>query len=180
MRRANFDRRGSSEIYHFAQRTGAGVAGWVRRSALVAPPPIRRDTRNPAPPRVSRTPLLIDTAQGRRRLSGLRFVNSHGVIPKGGGNKGEHYGGRNPGSLDYVYQLFAVPNVRYGGVAKDSLPDGSLFFPALDERGRPIVETMTMYRGRDLRRPVRVTFIYGRPARTRRFGWIARANVGRL
>jgi hypothetical protein len=35
-----------------------------------------------------------------------------------------------------------------------------------------------MYRGRDLESPVRVTFVYGRPPRSRRYGWIARANVG--
>lgn len=180
VRRMDLDRRGRPETYLFAQRTGAGVAGWVRRSALVDPPPIPRNTRNPRPPAVSRTPLVIDAAEGRRKLEGLRFVNSHGVIPEGGGNKGEHYGGRHPGELDYVYLLFAVPNVRYGGVARDSLPDGSLFVSALHERGDPIRERMTMYRGRDLESPVRVTFVYGRPPRSRRYGWIARANVGEL
>ena len=110
----------------------------------------------------------------------MRFVNSHGVFPEGGGNRGEHYAGRNPGPLDYVYLLCAAPNVRYGGVAKDSLPDGSIFISALGKYGRPILETMTMYRGRDFASPVRVTFQYGRASRSRRYGWIARANVGRL
>ncbi|MDQ4072452.1 MAG: hypothetical protein M3088_06220 [Actinomycetota bacterium] len=168
------------EPYLFAQRTGTDVAGWVRRAAVASPPPLRTDTRNPRPPSVSRDHLVIDAAQGRSLLAGLRFVNSHGVFPEGGGNKGEHYAGRHPGPLDYVYLLFAVPNVRYGGVAKDSLPDGSRFVRALGAGGRAILETMTMYRGRDFDRPVRVTFLYGRAARTRRYGWLARANVGLL
>ncbi len=176
----NLDRRGRPELYVFAQRTGAGVAGWVRRSALESPPPLRTDGRNPRPPSIRRAPLVINAAQGRRRLAGLRFVNSHGVFPEGGGNKGEHYAGRNPGPLDYIYLLFAVPNVRYGGVAKDSRPDGSRFFLARGVGARPIRETMTMYRGKDFTRPVRVTFLYGRAMGNTRYGWIARANVGLL
>ncbi len=175
----SLDGRGP-EPYLFAQRTGAGVAGWVRRRALASPPPLRTDTRNPRPPSVSPNPLVIDAAQGRSRLTGLRFVNSHGVFPEGGGNRGEHYAGRNPGPLDYIYLLFAVPNVRYGGVANDSLPDGSRFISALGDYGRPILETMTMYRGRDFASPVKVIFLYGRAPRSRRYGWLARANVGPL
>ncbi len=180
LRRMDLDGNGRPETYLFAQRTGAGVAGLVRRSALVHPPPIPRNTRDPSPPGASRTPLVIDAAEGRRKLEGLRYLNSHGEFAEGGGNKGDHFGGRNPGALDYIYLLFAVPNVRYGGVARDSLPDGSTFIQGLDSRGRPIVERMTMYRGRDLNQPVRVTFLYGRPPRSRRYGWIARANVGEL
>lgn len=176
----NLDGRGGPELYVFAQRTGAGVAGWVGRRSLVSPPPLRRDRRNPSPPSISRSPFVIDAARGRRRLSGLRFVNSHGVFAEGGGNKGEHYGGRNPGPLDYIYLLFAAPNVRYGGVAKDSVPHGSRFFAARGVDGRRIRETMTMYRGKDFRRPVRVTFLYGRAIGSRLYGWIARANVGLL
>ena len=175
----NLDGRGP-EPYLFAQRTGTGVAGWVRRRAFASPPRLRTDRRNPRPPSVNPNPLVIDAAQGRSRLAGLRFVNSHGVFPEGGGNRGEHYAGRHPGPLDYVYLLFAVPNVRYGGVAKDSLPDGSSFLSALGVNGRAILETMTMYRGRNFGRPVRVTFMYGRAVRTNRYGWLARANVGLL
>lgn len=168
------------EPYLFAQRTGAGVAGWVRRAALASPPPLRTDSRNPSPPAIRRRPFVVDGAQGRRRLAGLRFVNSHGEFPEGGGNKGEHYAGRKPGRLDYIYLLFAAPNVRYGGVAKDSLPSGSRFFSALGVNRRPIHETMTMYRGKDFSRPVRVTFLYGRAIGNKRYGWMARANFGRL
>lgn len=180
VRQMNLDERGRPETYLFAARTGAGVVGWVRRSSLASPPPIPKSTRNPSPPGVRHTPLVIDAVEGRRKLAGLRFVNSHGVIPEGGGNKGEHYGGRHPGELDYIYLLFAVPNVRYGGVARDSLPDGSDFLLGLTERGNPMRERMTMYRGRDLNSPVGVTFVYGRPPHSRRYGWIARANVGAL
>jgi hypothetical protein len=77
-----------------------------------------------------------------------------------------------------VYLLFPVPNVRRGGVAKDSLADGGRFVPALDDAGNPIAETMTMYRDGDLARPVSVTFLYGRAAGGDTSGWIARANVG--
>jgi hypothetical protein len=65
-------------------------------------------------------------------------------------------------------------------VARDSLPDGSTFLQGLDDGGRPIVEVVTMYHGRGLTQPEPVTFIYGRPPRSRRYGWIARANVGQL
>nr|CAA9294417.1 hypothetical protein AVDCRST_MAG63-4891 [uncultured Armatimonadetes bacterium] len=68
-----------------------------------------------------------------------------------------HYAGRNPGPRNFIYLLFAVPNVRRGGVARDSIPDGGSFLPALDD-------------------------LYGRApgGARRRYGWIARANVGDL
>src|SRR5690606_17440878 len=104
----------------------------------------------------------------------LVHKNSKGELPTGG-NKGIHYAGRNPGTLDYVYLLRAVPNVQKGGTSKDSMPDGSMFVPALDENGHPITEVMTMYQNADLNKPVQVTFIYGRPMKSNTYGWIARA-----
>ena len=169
---------GREESFAWAWSTKAG-SGWIARSALVDPPKVDVDPkRNPKPPREAPTPLVIDAAGGREKLAGLTHVDSDGKLPTGGGNKGEHYAGRNPGKVDYVYLLFAVPNVRRGGVAKDSLPDGSRFIAALDENGKPIIETMTMYRGNDLNQPVSVTFLYGRAENGRMYGWIARANVG--
>lgn len=169
------------ESFVWAWRTEAG-SGWIARSALVSPPPLPpadADTlRNPRPPRESEVLLTIGAAGGRKKLAGLRHVSSNGEIPPTGGNKGEHYGGRMPGPKDFVYLLFAVPNVRRGGLAKDSFPDGGKFIPALDEQGKPIQEVMTMYRGRDLTKPVPVTFLYGRAPDSDRWGWIARANVG--
>lgn len=169
------------EVFVWAWRTEAG-SGWIARGALASPPalpPADADLRrNPKPPRESDAPLTIDAAAGRKKLAGLRHVGSSGEIPPTGGNKGEHYAGRMPGPKDFVYLLFAVPNVRRGGVAKDSLPDGSQFIPALDEQGKPIQEVMTMYQGRDLTKPVPVTFLYGRAPGDDRWGWLARANVG--
>jgi hypothetical protein len=66
------------------------------------------------------------------------------------------------------------------GVAKDSLPDGSQFAAGLDDKGKTIVEVMTMYRDGDWAKPVQVTFIYGRAKGGDLYGWIARANVGEL
>lgn len=171
-----------SENHFWAWRTGAGGSGWIAGSALVRPPRFDNDPhdRNPPPPQVKEETLPIDAEAGREKLAGLRFLNSRGEFPDRGGNRGEHYGGRHRGPNDYVYLLFAVPNVARGGAAKDSLADGSEFVQALDEDGEPIRETMTMYRGRDRTQPVRVTFLYGREPRSRRYGWIARANVGRL
>jgi hypothetical protein len=168
------------ESYAWAWQTEAG-SGWIARDALVKPPPPDEDPqRNPRPPGESPTPLVINAAEGTRKLAGLRHVNSQGVLPPGGGNSGGHYAGRNPGPRDYIYLLFAVPNVQRGGTARDSLPDGSKFIPALDEHGQPIAETMTMYRDKKIDQPVRVTFIYGRAEGGKGWGWIARANVGEL
>lgn len=177
----DLDGRGRPETYVWAHKPhGAGGSGWIRRSSLVRPPRIERDARNPRPPGVSRNPLVIDADRGRTQLKGLRFLNSMRQFAKSGGNLGIHYAGRRPGEFDYIYLLSAVPNVVWGGVAKDSLIDGSHFIQAIDEEGRPIKETMTMYRGRDLDQPVPVTFVYGRAPRSRSYGWIARANVGSL
>lgn len=176
----DLDGRGP-ETYYWAWRSGTG-SGWIEKSALTRPPRFDKDPhrRNPRPPQVSDETLPIDAEKGREKLAGLRFLNSKGEFPSRGGNKGDHYGGRHRGPNDYIYLLFAVPNVARGGAAKDSLADGSEFVQGLDEKGNPIRETMTMYRGRDREQPVRVTFIYGRAPRSRRYGWIARANVGRL
>jgi hypothetical protein len=172
---------GGAEPHYWAWRSGAGGSGWIRGSVLVRPPRFDTDPhrRNPRPPGLSDEPLIVDAERGRRQLAGLRFLNSKGEFPARGGNRGDHYGGRHKGPRDYIYLLFAAPNVARGGAAKDSLADGSPFFQALDERGRPIRETMTMYEGTDLSAPVRVTFLYGRAPRGRRYGWIARADVGR-
>lgn len=175
----NVDGQGR-EIYLFAQKTGAGVSGWIRRSALLRPPPIPRDSRNPPPPSESATRLVINGAEGNRRLEGLRFLDWHGIPRTPGANKAVHYAGRNLDGPGYVYLVWAAPNVRYGGIAKDSLPDGSEFVPALDEHGEPIEELVQMYRGRDvrLRHKEDVAFIYGRAPNASGYGWIARANVG--
>jgi hypothetical protein len=172
------DGAGRKQTFAWAWATKAG-SGWIALDDLVDPPPVKTDpTRNPKPPGEAKRALTIDAARGRELLTGLRHVNSKGVLPTGGGNKGEHYAGRHPGPRDYVYLLFAVPNVQRGGVAKDSLPDRSHFIPALDEHGRPIAETMTMYRDDDLDQPVPVTFLYGRAEDGQTWGWLARANVG--
>ena len=102
-----------------------------------------------------------------RRLAGLS------PPPWGRGSPG-----RNPGPKDYVYLLFACPNVQRGGVARDSIPDGGNFIPALDADGKPIVETMTMFKNGDFAQPVTVTFLYGRAEKGEMYGWLARANVG--
>jgi hypothetical protein len=176
----DLDGKGGPETYVWGWRTEGG-SGWVLRSALVNPPPVQSDPqRNPKPPREAKTPLTINSAAGREKLKGIRHVNSEGVIPPTGGNKGEHYAGRNPGPRDFVYLLFAVPNVRRGGMAQDSIPNGGKFIPAFDETGRLIQEVVTMYRDRDLKKPVPVTFLYGRVPGSDRYGWIARANVGDL
>jgi len=174
----DLDGKPGKESYAWAWATTDG-SGWIARDALVdAPPADPKSDRNPKPPRESDTPLTIDTAAGREKLAKLRHFDSKGEIPKGGGNRGEHYAGRNPGEKDYVYLLFAVPNVQRGGVAKDSLPNGSKFIPALDEKGKAIVEVMTMYREGDVDQPVEVTFLYGRAEGGEMWGWLARANVG--
>jgi hypothetical protein len=175
----DLDGKPGAESYAWAWATNAG-SGWIARDALADPPSADVDvTRNPKPPREADKPLVIDAAAGREKLAKLRHVDSSGKLPTvGGGNRGEHYAGRNPGERDYAYLLFAAPNVRRGGVAKDSLPSGSKFVPALDENGKPIVETMTMYRDDDLDQPVAVTFLYGRAEGGATWGWVARANVG--
>jgi hypothetical protein len=176
-------RPGGSEWYAWAWDTPAG-SGWIALSAIVDPPKVEADTtwRNPKPPReATNAPLRIDATAGLEKLRGLRHVNSQGVLPPSSGNRGEHYTSRRPRqSEDFVYLLFAVPNVQRGGVAKDSLPDGATFIPALDEQGRPIAETMTFYRDNDLGQPVKVTFLYGRAQSGDTWGWLARANVGDL
>ena len=68
--------------------------------------------------------------------------------------------------------------MQRGGVAKDSIPDGGQFIPALDENGKPITEVLTMYRNDDFNQPVPVTFLYGRAGNGKLYGWLARANVG--
>ena len=181
----DLDDKPGGESYLWAWATKAG-SGWIARDALADPPPASPASpgaatldRNPKPPAESSEALVIDAAAGRAKLAQLRHVNSNGELPTtGGGNRGEHYAGRDPGPTDYVYLLFAVPNVRRGGTAKDSLPDGSKFIAALDERGKPIVEVMRMYRDDDSGRPVDVTFLYGRAAEGDAWGWLARANVG--
>jgi hypothetical protein len=168
-----------TEEFLWAWNTGAG-SGWVARRALLHPPRFAIDTtRNPSPPHEAATSLIVDAQRGTHALKNLRHTNSRGVIPDGGGNKGEHYGGRHPGPTDYVYLLFACPNVRRGGTARDSIVDGGEFVLGLDDRGQPIAETMTMYRDGDFTQPVSVTFLYGRAADGDIYGWMARANVGR-
>lgn len=168
----------AKETYVWVWRSEAG-SGWIARSVLKNPPPTLFDAnRNPKPPREANTPLTIDASSGTRKLKGLRHVSSNGEIPPGHGNQGGHYAGRKPGPQDFIYLLFAVPNVQRGGTAKDSIPDGGRFIPALDEQGHPIQEEMTMYRNSDLKQPVPVTFIYGRVPGSDSYGWIARANVG--
>lgn len=175
---------GEEGTFLWAWKTNAGLSGWVNRLALVDAPDTEAELRtsaelNPAPPKESKNTLKIDARTGTLNLRGLSHTNSQGVLPAAG-NKGEHYAGRNPGPLDYVYLLFAVPNVQKGGTAKNSMPDGSLFVPALDESGKMIMEVMTMYRDADLSKPVKVTFLYGRPINSKMYGWVARANVGEL
>jgi hypothetical protein len=178
-KRMNLDGKPGKESYAWAWATTDG-SGWVARDALIdPPPPDAKADRNPKPPKEADMLLVIDTAAGREKLAKLRHVDSKGELPTGGGgNRGEHYAGRNPGEKDYVYLLFAVPNVQRGGTAKDSLPNGSKFIPALDEKGKPIAEVMTMYRDDDLNQPVTVTFLYGRAEGGEMWGWLARANVG--
>lgn len=166
------------KTYTWAWNTDVG-SGWIERDQLVDPPPIGAVAdRNPRPPAEAEQSLVINAAAGRAKLSGLRHVNSQGVLPPGGGNKGKHYAGRQPGPRDFVYLLFAVPNVQRGGVAKDSIPDGGQFRPALDERGQEITEVMNFYRNEDLSQPVKVAFLYGRAEEGATWGWLARANVG--
>jgi hypothetical protein len=173
------DRSGTKQSFAWAWATEAG-SGWIARSELVNPPkPDIDPTRNPKAPRDSDQRLVIDAAAGRKKLDGLRFMNSQGTI-KPTGNHGTDYGGRHPGAADYIYLCFACPNVIKGGMARDSLADGSGFVPALDEKGKPIVEVMTMYRDADMKKPVKVTFLYGRGEDGDLYGWIARANVGDL
>lgn len=177
-KRMDLDGTPGKEPYGWAWATDAG-SGWIALDALVDPPTVQiDDARNPKPPRESDVPLTIDATRGTERLKNLRHVNSEGEIPTGGGNKGEHYAGRNPGPGDFVYLLFAVPNVQRGGVAKDSIPDGEKFVQALDEEGNLITETMTMYRDNDFNQPVQVSFLYGRAQDGDVYGWLARANVG--
>ena len=177
-KRMDLDGKPGKESYAWAWATEDG-SGWIARDELVnPPPPDAKSDRNPKPPREAETPLVIDAAAGREKLAKLRHTDSKGELPKGGGNRGEHYAGRNPGDRDYVYLLFACPNVQRGGTSKDSLPNGSKFISALDEKGRRIVEVMTMYRDGDLAQPVEVTFLYGRAEGGEMWGWLARANVG--
>jgi hypothetical protein len=177
-KRMDLDGKSGTEEYLWAWNTDAG-SGWVARDAIVDAPKFEIDTtRNPKPPGEAKTPLVIDAAKGTLLLTGLRHTNSQGVIPAGGGNKGEHYAGRNPGNKDYVYLLFACPNVQRGGVARDSIPDGGHFIQAIDAQGKPIIETMTMYQDGDFAKPVPVTFLYGRAENGDTYGWLARANVG--
>ncbi len=176
-KRMDLDGKAGAEEYLWAWNTDAG-SGWIARSAIVDPPAFAIDLdRNPKPPRQAERLLTIDAAAGTAKLKGLGHINSQGALPRGG-NKGEHYTGRNPGPLDFVYLLFACPNVQRGGVARDSIPNGGKFVPALDEAGAPITETMTMYRDGDFGKPEKVTFLYGRAENGEAYGWLARANVG--
>ena len=173
------------KTFLWAWATDAGLSGWVARDALVNPPNVDADARvadqrNPKPPLEAKVPLSINASDGTRKLKGLVHVNSQGILPRKGGNRGVHYGGRNPGPRDYVYLLFAVPNVQRGGPSKDSIPDGGEFIQGLDEKGQPIIEIVTMYRDFDFDKPAEVTFLYGREESSDRYGWIARANVGEL
>jgi hypothetical protein len=178
-KRMKIDGAGEESTFGWAWATDEG-SGWIALDALVDPPKVEIDPqRNPKPPAESDQPLTIDAASGLTQLADLRHVNSKGELPTAGGNKGEHYTSRRPGeAIDYVYLLFAVPNVQRGGVAKDSIPDGGQFIPALDEHGQLITETMTMYRDNDFSQPVKVTFLYGRAENGTEYGWLARANVG--
>lgn len=130
----DLDAQPGKEPYVWAWRTEAG-SGWIARTALADPPaPDADPQRNPKPPKDSDTPLVIDAAGGTEKLKSLRHTNTQGIIPEDNGNMGEHYTGRNPGPKDFVYVLFAVPNVQRGGVARDSISDGGKFIPALDDR----------------------------------------------
>jgi hypothetical protein len=169
----------SPQSFAWAWATGAG-SGWIARSSLVNPPkPDIDPNRDPKPPHDSDQVLTIDAAAGREKLKGLRHINSKGIIPPAG-NQGTDYAGRHPGDHDYVYLLFAVPNVIRGGMARDSLIDGSKFIPAMDEHKNPIIEVMTMYEDADMKKPKKVSFLYGRAETGNLYGWVARANVGDL
>jgi hypothetical protein len=169
--------KGRRQSYAWAWATPVG-SGWIARGDLVdAPAPDVDAKRNPKPPGEAQHPLVIDAAGGRKKLDGLRHINSKGVIPASG-NHGTDYAGRRPGAGDFVYLLFACPNVIRGGAARDSLIDGSRFVPGLDEAKRPIQEVVTMYADGDMKRPVPVTFLYGRGEGGTLYGWVARANVG--
>ena len=177
--------QGKTETYVWAWDTDAGLSGWIARNALIDPPDLLGNdspfaVTDPTPPGEATTPLKIDATAGTNQLRGLIHRNSNGEVPTTGGNKGTDYAGRNPGPLNYVYLERAVPNVQKGGTSKDSMPDSSLFVPSLDIYGRQITETMAMYQEGDLNKPVNVTFIYGRPLGSSDYGWIARANVGKL
>jgi hypothetical protein len=175
--------RPKTHVWGFSMRTVAGdlkrCSGWILREALADPPDIGFDPSvNPKPPGEG-APLVIDCDRATRKLSRLRFKDSKGKFPKRG-NNGKDYGGRNPGSHNYINLLFNVPNVVGGGVAKDTIPNGGLFVPALDRHGKPIRERMNMYRGRHRSKKVRVYFVYGRAEDGESWGWIAQANVGRI
>jgi hypothetical protein len=167
-------------VWGWSMTTDRGrLSGWIPRRALEDPPETGWNPQvNPEPP-LEGPALEIDAQEASRRLANLRFKNSAGDIPRRG-NEGTHYSGRNPGPLDFVYLCFNAPNVVRGGVAKDSIPDGALFVPGLDEKALPIRERMTMYRGGDTNQPVPVHFVYGRAADGQSFGWIAQACVGHI
>lgn len=170
----------AAQWFAWAWKTDAGLSGWIALEALIDPPDVKIDeNRNPKPPKEAQGALVINAAAGLKKLHGLRHVNSLGIIPSGG-NRGEHYSSRNPSGVDYVYLLFAVPNVQRGGVAKDSIPDAGRFIQGLDEEGNPIIEIMKFYRDGDLDQPVEVAFLYGRAETGDAYGWLARANVGDL
>lgn len=176
--------QGQIKIFIWAWDTNIDLSGWMDRNDLVDPPAILEagdpfNKTNPTPPHESEEALVIDAVSGYTKLLGLGHRASDGLIPSGG-NRGIHYAGRNPGPLDYVYLLRAVPNVQKGGTSKDSMPHGSLFIPALDEYGRQIIEVMTMYLDDDFNKPVNVTFVYGRAVGGSAYGWIARANIGEI
>jgi hypothetical protein len=176
-KRMNVDGKADAE-FMWAWRSTAG-SGWIARSAFIDPPPFEIDTkRDPKPPREAKELLTIHADKGTELLKGLRHTDFKGIIPDTGGNKGEHYAGQKPGPKNYVYLLFACPNVKNGGVARDSIPDGAGFVPAQDDAGKPITETMTMYRAGDFNQPVPVTFLYGRAENSNIYGWLARANIG--
>jgi hypothetical protein len=182
------DGDGIPYVFGWSMNTDHGkLSGWIPRNKLKRPPdPAKILSLNPRAPHEG-APLEIDCERATEALADLRFKDRTGKF-RPSGNWGDDYAGRNPGPLDFVNLCFNVPNVIGGGVAKDSIPNGELFVPGLDEDRAPIRERMTMYRSPGLREEVCVHFVYGRtegemfrpPRGEVRWGWIAQANVGHI